>query len=655
MRRLSLLSPVIFMLSMLCACGGSSVTIGVTPQSNPIFTSTPVTTASQGDPYAYALAATDPAGGTVTFSLTTAPSGASLSGSTVTWTPTASESRVSDSFTVTATTSSGGSATQSWSVTPDGTITVNWVNTYWSPSGPVQVPEPATGAENLEAAVPQADGSITLLRGSATSTPGVFVVPNVPAGNYWLSVGSGAFLTDTSTFDAGSNIPQGQVPATSTIQTTTFDLNVSIVPETTWESVEYITDPPSSGASVFGRPAGSTSITSAFSASGYTDWSQVSTAFLLQYVPETLGSQSTYVLGPELTLTGLAFTNGGTNTISGTLNAATETSLNLSVTGSQWAPLFNNIGPATATVQDSILTLIAEPYVTGVNANPSSTLLPALVLVAPTPGAVGTVPQGQTFLDPFASICSDFTGEPGTDVTALDPPILTDQDVGALQYGDPFDPTWTRALGFCQQATIPVPIPNSTATYSFLLVDGESVAPSNAPIVPIALPVQNPTINGSSFYNANTIETTAPTLSWSAPTGTPPYGYKVREFLLSTLDGAPAYLSVATYNTAATSVTLLPLAGGNTYIFTITSEVDGVANMQTKPFRSALPTGFSSVVSAPITISPSAASPQIRGDIETWRRLVNPKQDSSPQNSSRATLSSSCSPPSGSAVRVFCE
>jgi hypothetical protein len=54
---------IAFLLNYLVACGGGSQS---TPQ-NPVFTSTPVTAASQDTSYIYGLAATDPAGGTVTF------------------------------------------------------------------------------------------------------------------------------------------------------------------------------------------------------------------------------------------------------------------------------------------------------------------------------------------------------------------------------------------------------------------------------------------------------------------------------------------------------------------------------------------------------------------------------------------------------------
>ena len=172
-------------LTMTIACGSGSGGGSQTQPSTPIFTSSPVTTATQDVAYSYQLAATDPAGGSVTFTLTTSPSGAALSGSTVSWTPTAAESRVSNSFSVTAKTASGGTAVQSWSVTPGGTITVNWVNTYWTADGASQVPEVSSGASNLSAMWTNPDGSITVQKGSWSSA-GVFVIPNVPAGFYWL-------------------------------------------------------------------------------------------------------------------------------------------------------------------------------------------------------------------------------------------------------------------------------------------------------------------------------------------------------------------------------------------------------------------------------------------------------------------------------------
>ena len=104
---------------LLTACSGNKT---IPAPAAPVFSSTPVTQAAEATPYTYQLAAS---GTAVTFSLTNAPAGATLSGSTISWTPTAQQSRVPNSFTVTATASGGASATQSWTVTPSAPMSRN--------------------------------------------------------------------------------------------------------------------------------------------------------------------------------------------------------------------------------------------------------------------------------------------------------------------------------------------------------------------------------------------------------------------------------------------------------------------------------------------------------------------------------------------------
>ena len=227
-RRLPLTLLFLGLLTFLVACGSGSHSA---PQS-PVFTSTPVTEASQGMSYSYTLAATDPSGGMVTFSLPTAPAGATITGSTINWTPAAAQSRVSNSFAAMATTSSGGTATQSWTVTPSGTVTVNWVNTQWRPTGPVSVPEPDSFVPS--ALVPQADGSLQLITGTSVS-PGVFQITQVPGGYYWLIQGVPqgvplppmGFWTNSSTFDLGRDTVGAPTGILGSSEDTTFNFTLN--------------------------------------------------------------------------------------------------------------------------------------------------------------------------------------------------------------------------------------------------------------------------------------------------------------------------------------------------------------------------------------------------------------------------------------------
>jgi len=206
---------VTLILFLLTACSSGNNT---TPApAAPVFTSTPVTQAVEASPYAYQLAASGPA---VTFSLTNTPIGATLSGNTLSWTPTAEQSRVSNSFTVTATVSGGASSTQSWAVTPSGTIRISHIDTLWNENGSTNKAFDWSPISSYVAAlVPQPDGSFRSLPGTAGAN-GAFEIPNVPAGYYWLKLGPrDTYWTSSSTFDVGNNIqrlrPLRRRPSTS--------------------------------------------------------------------------------------------------------------------------------------------------------------------------------------------------------------------------------------------------------------------------------------------------------------------------------------------------------------------------------------------------------------------------------------------------------
>jgi hypothetical protein len=173
-----------------------------------------------------------------------------------------------------------------------------------------------------------------------------------------------------------------------------------------------------------------------------------------------------------------------------------------------------------------------------------------------------------------------------------------------------------------------VPIQVGGINLPFPLNYGESIVPSSAPLAPLAGPVQNPTINGSSLFTATSVNNTVVTLAWSAPAGTPPYGYTVYVLEVTPEDHGAGFAGSGVYSTAKTSVTLPPLIAGKIYVFVIVTEVDGIANMETSPYRSQLPTAFAPVLSAPITISSGAASPQLRGDPKLWQHFLGAKGES---------------------------
>jgi hypothetical protein len=615
MRALCLLLITLF-LSYLVACGSGSHS---TPQ-NPVFTSTPVTAASQGASYAYTLAATDPSGGAVTFSMVTAPAGATITDSMITWMPTAAESRVSNSFTAKATTSSGGTATQSWTVTPTGTVTINWVNTDWTAAGPVNIPEPATFVPS--ALVPQPDGSLQLLSGNLAS-PGVYTILQVPGGYYWLVQGvpqglrlpPTAFWTNSSTFDLGRDRVGAPTGILGSSETITLDFSLSgLDPLASPGVVGFLTDNPPVPPLYLTPTPGQSTLSTSISLSSRIDWTTVNAGFLGQFEPLSLSSLNSLVLGPALSLPNLALANGTTNTISGTLVASPSTSLNLSIPGSQWAALFQNVAPGTATPVGSWLSVAAEPYVIGVNATGP--------LFAPTAGAALYLVQP----DPASGIPFPLSACPSMPFlfsVAVEPAVLTDQNFGTLPYDDPFPSAWTRELAFCQSMNFPFQV--GSDSFPMALNYGVAVDPAKPTLAPLAGPVVNPTINGSNLFTTASVNSTVEALSWSAPSVGTPYGYTVLVFQVIPLQNGVEFLEAGNYSTAQTSLTLPPLTAGATYIFLIITEVDGVANVQTSPYRSQLPTGFATVMSAQVTVNAGASGPQLRGDPKELKRFLHPK------------------------------
>ena len=109
---------------------------------------------------------------------------------------------------------------------------------------------------------------------------------------------------------------------------------------------------------------------------------------------------------------------------------------------------------------------------------------------------------------------------------------------------DPFPAAWTRAISLCQEYDVAVPVPDSSTTATFALVDTATVPPSVAPsLAPVVSQVQNPAIGGTNFFAATTLNSAVVPLSWSAPAVGSPYGYPVRAYVPSTLpNGTSTFL-----------------------------------------------------------------------------------------------------------------
>ena len=515
----------------------------------------------------------------------------------ISWTPTAEQSRVSNSFTVTAIASGGASATQSWAVTPSGTIRISHIDTLWNESGSTNAPFDWSRLDSFVAAlVPQADGSFQSLSGTA-GTNGTFEIPNVPAGYYWLRLGPrDTYWTSSSTFDVGSDIfvPVANPPA-PTLSTTHINFNFASLAATAASGLLQF-DTPESGALRFSASTnpGSTTFFAGVGIASNFDFSAIKNAFVRQYEPTALGSLNGYVLGPELTLSNLSLTTGGLNTISGALNPTVPASINLSVKGSAWAPLFDHIAPTAPTAVGGGFYLSVEPYIAA--DGPNVSLLNPIDLIWTNANSSTSNGNGTftIFSTPSCSTSPFFSTNPS---------LTTDVEAGTVPYGDPFPTTWRRTFRVCQSASVAVPVPGGS-TQNINLTNTQTTSLPTATVQPLLSPVQNPKINGADLFTAGTINGTAVTLSWDPPAIGTPFGYNVAIMSTTTPpSGTVVYFSSTTLGTAKTSMTIPPdlLRSGQTYLFVITSRVDGRANMETSPHRSSLPTASADVISAPIT------------------------------------------------------
>ena len=575
------------------------------PATKPTFTSTAPTSANEGVAYSYQVTATSPDSSAITFSLTTAPVGATLSGSTVSRTPPHAESRTSNSFTITATTAAGGSATQSWTVTPNGTVNITAVATYWTPSGSVNVPPQwPTGVNYPAALVPQSDGSLQRLQG-AVNADGSFSIPSVPAGNYWLEINPNAnYWTTTSDFDDGYDVIGSLPPTTATQNTTTFTSSISgITPSASAGDFFFAqTDLDTSFSPAFGPiPANSTTFTSNLPVTSNVDWTKVTTLYLGQYVFTTSGGFTGYLLGPSATVPNVAFTNGGTNPINGTLSSSPSASLPLSITGSAWAALASSIGPGTPSPTVSDYSVFAQPFATDRLALPPAGLLlgPDLILLAPAaPPTTAPIPVPASYACIFSVAATTFPLS-GLGIA----PITTDVNYGTLSYGDPYPSNWPRMFQYCQISTVTLPRPGFTATDTFIVTNKQTTALPIGAVAPILGPVQSPTVNGGNAFQTAPLTTTAVTVAWSAPSKGQPYGYFVQVYQLGNLpSGGTGYTLAGVYGTAKTSVAIPFLTSGNTYVFAILAESDASATIEKNPLRQKTPSAESAVISAPFVI-----------------------------------------------------
>lgn len=388
----------------LAACGGGSS--GSTPPPPPIqvtILTVPPTQASEGGAYSYSIEANVSA---VTFELTSGPSGATLSGGTVRWTPTSQQARTENKFTVTAK-YGGSSAVQSWSVTPSGYIRGTSADTCISDTGQTTSVNTIAGAP-VKVLAPAAGGGFDTYSASV-GPDGTFSIANVPAGSFWLIAPYTSLWTSRSSINLGRRSWGGcKWEAVSSAGTS---LQASVSGLNPWQHYDYFyfTVPnarsgkgslPSDGDTSLSFTIPSGNLLLMNSANG-------DNGYFAQLVTSTYGGVEFHSLqlfyGPQP----VTVQDGAVNSLTATLQAVPQSnSVRANIHGSAFAALHDSMFPGATTV---------------------------------TPGDGFRIDISVDNISPLSS---------GSFLVLASQAFTTDQDLGDVWFGNPYPATWTPFLDY---------------------------------------------------------------------------------------------------------------------------------------------------------------------------------------------------------------
>lgn len=558
---------ILLIVMFLAGCGGGANSI--VPPAQLSFTSIPSTAAGEGQPYTYTMTVSE-SGSAVTFHLLSAPTGATLSGDTVTWTPTTEQARTLNAFSVSATADSAV-ANQNWSLTPVGTIQGTRIVSYITDAGTTQLPDDTTQMA-IAAFAPNGKSGFTTIEGTG-SPDGTFSIRGVPGGYYWLQSGAQNYVwTNRSAIDTGHDT-LGTPSRTYPTMETELDLNLTGL--NPWQSGDeqqlYVPNINAWLAYGWELQDGATSL---FQQVPWTDplldASKGDTIYVTQLVTTpTAAGLALDVLGAAAPpINNITQPDGTEVELDAALdNIEAEASFRGNIAGAAFAQLESGVNPS-AVPDSSYLYFDVQPGGTD-------------------HGWIGTTP--------------DLVAFDGTDE-----PIRTNIDMGDIKYANPFPESWAPFLDYIHYVRIDYTAPgatNSITQYAYLELQTTDLPNVNTPLAPAIGPIGSPTINGSSLFSRASSVGTMPTLSWTQPALGSPTGYEIEVFHLYS-DSTDSFTELAgDMFTATTSVQIPPgvLTSGNSYYFRISAVFEPGIDYTTAPFRHGFPRAVAQSLSGVVT------------------------------------------------------
>ncbi len=552
-------TTVLFLLPFFIACGGSPSI----PPSGLAFQSTPPTQASEGNTYAYSMQANVQG---ATFRLTSGPAGAMLSGNRLTWTPTAQQARTPNQFTVTAT-YAGTVATQSWGVTPSGTIRGTTADTCVSDTGQTATIASSVAGGTVQILVPNATSGFDT-RSGPIAQDGTFSIPNISAGPFWLILPGTRLWTASSTVNLGHRLWGGCRPESPSAPGTALELQVDGLNPWQYGDYLYFAVPNARTGKGALPDIGATSVSSAI---------------------------------PYNNLLLLNASNGDNGYFAQLVNADHG--------GIGFQALQQFAGPLPITVQDGRVnsfaaTLQTVPQTRTIRANISGSAFTALH-ERMSASAVEANPAFNFRLDISADNASPLSN--GLFLVLASHPFTSDTDAGVIDYANPYPSSWTPFVDYYDMVIQYLRPPGAALPFPLVLLNRVITAdlPTGSnPITPLIGPALNPEINGASLFNDQVITTTTPTLAWQAPAVGSASGFRINVYELVVTDGNPAVDLRASLYSTSTSIVLPPgvLVPGNAYCLVIASLFRKDLDVSVSPYVETFPEGESDLASGVITV-----------------------------------------------------
>ena len=568
------------------ADGSKSASAAITATAPaPGFTSTAPTAATEGVVYSYALNATDPVNTAITFSLKSGPTGAAISGSTLSWTPTHAQSRNTNSFDVVATTAAGGTADQTFTVNPLGIIRGTAIDTYLTATGNMTQPEDLT---NAYIGVSFLSGtSWTTVQGVGLSD-GTFTVTGVPSGNYWLAIASGGYWTSASDLDLGQDF-LGRPDAVNASNGTSLGLSFAgLSPFAADDELDIYN--PNLGQDFDWSEninIGDTSFASIWNWTGPLSVSaKGDNWFVFQAHTAAAGSANWRTVSASSPALSLDQKNEDETDLSGKLNAATPITVHMALKGSQFAAAAANAGTGES-IHSTTVGIYTQPF----------------------SSSKGSVGENETLLE-----------------TQDQTPISQDSDYGDITVGNPFPADFTPYIAARYEVQVPYTATGAASAVQVpaeLYLSSTQMPTKDTPLTPQITSVQNLKLNGAAFVQPLGTKALNPTLSWDPPATGTPTGYRVSVYSLL-VTGASSSSSQPILDLFTNDHTLVVpdgiLSAGGEYFFQVRAFLTPSLDFTTAPYHAAFPWSHADLLSPVLSTSGATAS---KSGPEALRHILN--------------------------------